>query len=64
MLNSFFINARKFREPIHRQSLDQGIIFCDQKTRGLTVGKFKQRSPEENKCFQNFYRLEKRQGAP
>jgi hypothetical protein len=32
--------------------------------RGLTVGKFKQRSPEENKYFQNFYRLEKRQGAP
>jgi hypothetical protein len=40
------------------------FYFVTKKTRGLTVGKFKEKSPEENKCFQNFYRLEKRQGAP
>jgi hypothetical protein len=64
MESSLLINARKFREPISRQGLDQGILFCDQKNKGLTVGKIKERSSEENKCFQNFYRLEKRQGAP
>jgi hypothetical protein len=35
MESSLLINPRKFREPIYKQGLDQGILFCDQKNKGF-----------------------------